>query len=224
MSSFFCLMAAVLMGVGLAGAFPGERVARAQGADNGYVDVGLILEVRDHASTNKNHRLHVTVVNHGDRTAYDVEVVVNIVHPAKVLPEGSSYFLELAYYDNVGGLLNWDVPVGVFSQGDDRYSMKWSIPELGELQRETLEVAVIHESLTRDVAFDNKFAVHGFHGKVVTSSFESTIHGGNNTARVWSYTNATNNVNYQQAGGIIQSPCQWTTPTRHRGTPSISPS
>ena len=63
-----------------------------------------------------------------------MEIVVEIVYP-----EDSSYFLAPGDYH----LINWrlEIPVGSVSQGDDRYSLKWSIPELEGLQRETLEVS-----------------------------------------------------------------------------------
>ena len=82
------LIAVVVVFVALAGAFLGERVAYAQGDDNDYVDVGLTLEAPEVPGDNVNqHDLKIIVVNHGSRTAYDVEVVVNIVDP-----EDSSHF------------------------------------------------------------------------------------------------------------------------------------
>ena len=176
----------------------GAGSAHAQGEERDYVDVGLTLEVPDHVGTSASRFLNVIVVNHGSRTAYDVEVVVNIEYP-----EDSSYFWPPDDYETIGQFL--DVPIGSVSHGDDRYSLKWSIPALGGLQRETLKVTgVRHESVTGDtVQFDNVLYPHGFFGKVSTSSFESKLHEGNNTARVWSYKSNTTTItfNFYQVTG-----------------------
>ena len=191
-------MAAVLVSAGLAGAFLGEPLAHAQGDDNDYVDVGLILEVPAEAITGANLRrkLNIIVVNHGSRTAYDVEVVVKIEYP-----EDSSYFLAPSDYHIIADLL--EIPVGSVSQGEDRYSLRWSIPTLEGGVRETLGALVMHKALTRDApeTFDNASYVHGHYGEVTTSSFESDLHKGNNTHRVWSYrTSPTGSIFYQVGG------------------------
>ena len=194
----FWLITIAAVFTAVTGAFLGERIALAQGEERDYVDVGLILEVPDHVGTSASRFLNVIVVNHGERVAYDVEVVVNIEYP-----EDSSYFWPPHDYETIGQLL--DVPIGSVSHGDDRYSLKWSIPALGGLQRETLEVkGVRHESVTGDaVQFDKVLYVHGFSGKVSTSSFESKLHTGNNTDRVWSYksNDGTTTYNFYQVSG-----------------------
>ena len=103
-------------------------------------------------------------------------------------PAGSSYFW-VPSQESVGNV----------SLENDRYSLRWSIPALGELQSETLEVKVRHQSVSGDpVTFDNNLYVHEFFGEVTTSSFESYRHTGNNTSRVWSY-------NYAQAKAFRQA-------------------
>ena len=175
-----------MAGVGLAGAFPEERVAYAQGDDNDYVDVGLTLEVRDQASVLASLvELDIIVVNHGSRTAYDVEVVVNIVYP-----EDSSHF------DRVPRV----VPVGVASLDNNERTLRWSIPSLGELQREQV-VAYVRKISSSAPAFDYRNDPHEYFGRVTTSSFQSNRHKGNDTARVWSYRTALNQDQYNQAGG-----------------------
>ena len=192
------LIAIAIVFAVLTGSVFGEHVVYAQRGDNGYVDVGLILEVPDQDVDNRDRGLNIIVVNHGSRTAYDVEVVVNIVYP-----EASSYFLAPGDYHLINPIL--EVPVGSVSQEGDRYSLKWSIPAIGGLQREALEVRVIHAALTRDtVKFDNKLYPHEHYGKVTTSSFESNLHKGNNTARVWSYSYS-GTFHYQAAGNYSVS-------------------
>ena len=191
-------LAAVIAIAVLAAAFalsaPAQAQAQGADGDNDYVDVELILEVPRQDVSNRDRGLNIIVVNHGSTTAYDVEVVVNIA-----FPEGSSYFLAPGDYDIVGRDLK--VPIGRVFQGDDIYSLKWSIPALGRLQRETLSVRVIHEALTRDIVkFDKTQYPHEHYGKVTTSSFESNLHKENNEARVWAYTYDLVSFYHQVAG------------------------
>ena len=187
-------LGALSLAISIIGAIFVPGAAQAQGEDNDHVDVGLILEVPDLRATSRR-QLDIIVVNHGSRTAYDVEVVVEIVYP-----EDSSYFLAPGDYHLLGWTL--EVPVGAVSHGDDIYSLKWSIPALGGLQRETLEVMVIHESVEiYAVEFDKSLDSHEHFGKVTTSSFESSPHKENNEARVWSYRYRLDHNYHRQAAG-----------------------
>ncbi len=180
-------------------AFSAPAQAQEPGGDNDYVDVGLTLEVPELRLASRHQILDIIVVNHGSRTAYDVEVVVRVVYPKE-----SSYFLAPGDYDQVGGAPSLEVlaPDRSVSQGDDRYSLEWSIPELGGLQRETLHAGVIHKYLSSDpIPFNKEAYPHEFEGEVTTSSFESKIHKGNNTSRVWSYSNDLLYKSQIQAGG-----------------------
>ena len=152
----------------LTGAFFAAHVAYAQeGGENDYVDVAVILEAPDDQSATTRLDLNIVVVNHGARTAYDVEVVVDIVSPAS-----SSHF-----YPPRG------VPVGSVSLENSNYRLRWSIPELGGLQREEVTVeSSIYDNV--DMTFDKRAYTHEFFGTVTTSSFDSNP--GNNTSRVWS--------------------------------------
>ena len=113
------LIAIVAVLAALTGAVLDQPFAYAQGDDNDYVDVGLTLEVPFRFDAGAYHRLKIAVVNHGSRTAYDVEAVVNLKYP-----EGSSSFSSLVDYPI-------DVPVGSISLEDDGYSLRWSISALG---------------------------------------------------------------------------------------------
>ncbi len=175
-------------------AFPGGRVARAQWDDNGYVDVGLILEAPAHtADSSAKVELEVIVVNHGSRTAYDVEVLVRVENPTL------SHFSDL---DLVGYR---EPPVGSVSLDSDQRTLRWLIPALGGVQREGFTAWVTNrdESSDAPVQFNHSLIPHEYFGEVTTSSFESELHKGNNTDRVWQYkiSTAAQNNQYDQAGG-----------------------
>ena len=188
-----CIVAAVF--AALTGALSDQHAAHAQGGDNDYVDVGLILEVPLDVSAILDRDLNIIVVNNGAKTAYDVVVDVDVLYPA-----GSSYFLAPGDYETVAALL--EVPVGSVSQGDDKYSLQWSIPALRGLQRETLAVKVIHKALTGDtVKFDKSLYPHYHYGEVTTSSFESNLRKGNNISQAWSYRYTLGDPAHRQAGG-----------------------
>ena len=110
----------------------------AQGGDNDYVDVGLILEVPDDPAALLERELDIIVVNHGSRTAYDVEVVVKIEYP-----QSSSHFHEIP-----------EVPVGRASLENSKYTLRWSIPALGGLQREEVTAEVMHKEKVTNPSFD----------------------------------------------------------------------
>ena len=175
---------------GASGAFLDQRVASAQGDNNGYVDVGLMLDIDDHVAQNGNVEIRVTVVNHGSRTAYDVEVVVNIEYPA-----------TLSHFNNEARALR--VPIGSASLDSDERTLRWSIPELRGLQGERFIawVTVEDRSSSAPVMYDHRDYPHEYFGAVTTSSFESKLHKGNNTARVWSYRTGRTLDNFHQAAG-----------------------
>ena len=156
----------------LIGAFLGGPVAYAQGMVGGYVDVELILEAPVDVQAAGAHDLNIIVVNHGTRTAYDVEVVVDVVYPSE------SRFVS-SYLPTAS-----EVPVGsVFLDGT---SFRWTIPALGGLQRRKVEALVSHEIYDGNVVVhDNSLDPHELYGAVTTASFDSNPE--NNTARIWSY-------------------------------------
>ena len=124
------------------------------------------MEVPEHADgTGHKHNLNISVVNHGSRTAYDVEVVVKIEYP-----EDSSHFKQAPA-----------VPVGNASLESNERTLKWSIPALGGLQREEVTTDVTNRNSTAPI-FDYRNYPHEHSGEVTTSSFESDLHEGNNTA------------------------------------------
>ena len=169
------VMGAALLAVVVAFAIFGAGPSHAQGAERDYVDVALILETPE--SRIPDHRdLTVIVMNLGSRTAYDVEVVVDVVKP-----ENSSLFDVLE-----------DVPIGAASIENGGYSFRWTIPELGGLQRVEVTNYVVTD---RDPVFNVEEYPHVFFGQVTTASFESGLRQGNNTDRVWSVmTNFHNSV------------------------------
>ena len=197
MNSRFRLPLFILALVALVAVFalapPGE--ARAQGADNDYVDVAVILEFRDQNSFRPE--LDIIVVNNGSRAAYDVEVVVDVVSPAV------SYF----FVNNIN-LDAPEVPVGTSSLesspgGTDEARLRWAIPVLGGLQRVEVAVDVLYSDSHGPPVFDNSLNVHEYFGEVTTASYESDRHKGNNASRVWSYRYDEGNVNrrHRQAAG-----------------------
>ena len=114
------LIAIVAVVTVLSGTFLVEPVAYAQGGEDDYVDVAVILEVPDQHSSVISRKLNIIVVNNGARTAYDVEVVVDIEYP-----------VDTGYYTSgrVDGVI--EVPVGSASLENDDRSLRWSIPALG---------------------------------------------------------------------------------------------
>ena len=147
---------------------PGKVPAHAQGGERDYVDVALVLETP--ITANRGTRdMKAIVMNLGSRTAYDVEVVVDVVKP-----ENSSYFTRTR-----------DMPIGAVSLENGGYSFRWTIPEIGELERVEVTAVVIHENVV-DPLFNKQEYPHEFYGEVTTSSFESDLRKGNNTDRAWS--------------------------------------
>ena len=155
-----------------------------------YVDLAVTLEIPDQFSQVLSQHLNIIVVNQGSRTAYDVEVVVDVENPA------------LGYYQiRFVGETAPRVPVGTSSLENAGRRLRWSIPALGGLQREEVRVYVVHKSTETGSEFDNSSIPHEYFGEVTTSSFESDIHKGNNTSRVWSYRYDEPNQKYRQAAG-----------------------
>ena len=161
----------------LAAASLGGPVAHAQGDDNDHVDVAVTLEFPDHIATSGEIPLNIVVVNHGYITAYDVEVVVNIVDP-----ENSSHF----EFRRVPPKL----PVGSARLENNGYSLRWSIPALGGLQGEEFTLNIDPVRLASEMIgpeFDDRLYPHEVSGKVTTSSFQSVLHEGNDESRAWAY-------------------------------------
>ena len=183
------IFATVLGLAAWAGAHSASSV-HAQGGDNDYVDVAVILEVAEEVTSTTSQRINIIVVNQGSRTAYDVEVTVDVVEPDK------SYYFQFETTYPV-------VPVGSASLENNARSFRWSIPALGGLQRaEISQVRVTHVHTTDPtLAFDNRSIPHEYFGEVTTSSFESHLHQGNNTSRIWSYRYSASRYYYRQAAG-----------------------
>ena len=174
--------------------YPGVGEAQGPGGENDYVDVGLTLEVVRHNVTGVGHALHIVVVNNGSRTAYDVDIVVSVESPAL------SHFVDDLAEDPLRPAEPLSLPIGSLSLESDERSLRWSIPALEGLQRVVYPVRVrTAESVTAPI-FDNSRDPHGFLGRVTTSSFESDIHKGNNTSRVWSYRHSGSGGFWQAAG------------------------
>ncbi|MDE0369817.1 MAG: fibronectin type III domain-containing protein [bacterium] len=163
---------------------PATVQAQGPAGENDYVDVAVTLEFNEE-NGGGDREVFVIVMNHGSRTAYDVEVVVDIVYPAN-----SSYWRP-----------NWvDVSVGTWalegtltpgsvgtSQGGG-YTFRWNIPELGGLERERGRLRIRNSDNPvgdPNLIFDKSLDLHEIFGEVTTSSFESEIHKGNNTDRFW---------------------------------------
>ena len=176
-------LAAVLVAV--AGVVFAPDPIHAQGGDNDYVDVGLTLEVPYNSSAIHSHDLNTIVVNNGSRTAYDVEVVLEIKYP-----DESVYRLP-------------EVPVGSASLENNGRSLRWSIPALEGLQRVEVEVDAVHldDDGLPPADYDNALIQHEHFGRVTTSSFEGDHHKGNNTSRVWGFMTNDRNKHYYQVVG-----------------------
>ena len=177
------LTAVAVVFAAFAAASLGEPVAHAQGDDNDYVDVALTLDAPDAGSGQRSYVLNIIVENHGARTAYDVEVAVNVAYP-----ENGSYLQ--------------DVEASVGSAARDGRGLRWAIPELGGLQRAEIVTRVSHNSTSAPI-FNNTSYSHEVFGDVTTSSFESNRHKGNNTDRIWSYAYhiRVNSVEFRQVAG-----------------------
>ena len=174
-----CIVAAV--SAALIVTLSDQHVAYSQGGDDDYVDVSLTLEIPN-VDAKFVHSIDIVVENKGDRPAYDVEVVLEVESPEK------SHFRNGSQPPVGTVLFGDDVPWD--DQGAGR-SLRWIIPELGGKQREVFNTGVTHKvpsgATPPPPLFDNETYVHAFSGRVTTSSFESNLHKGNNTSRVWSY-------------------------------------
>ena len=149
----------------------GPDPLHAQGNENDHVDVAMTLEYPDEQG---NFRaIDIIVMNHGARTAYDVEVVVHIVSP-----ENATYFRTPLP----------DVRVGIASIENNGYSYRWRIHALTGLQREIIKPLPMYSfdaSPTDRDPFDKRLYPHQFFAEVATSSFERDLHKENNTDRIW---------------------------------------
>ena len=117
-----CIVAAVFAAA--TGNLFDRHAAYAQGSDEGYVDVGLILDMPDHPAQNWQQILAIIVVNQGSITAHDVEVVVSIEYPATL-----SHFHDEPVRDIISRDLAY-VPIGSLSLDDDERTLRWTIPAL----------------------------------------------------------------------------------------------
>ena len=163
------LALAIVMGGAI---FPTDPI-HAQGDDNDYVDVAVMLEAPETITAGLTHELNIIVVNRGARTAYDVEVVVNVVSPEL------SMFRTFPRVGAIGHSMSLE---------NDGRTLRWSIPALGGLQREEVVARVTHKTTgSQTPLYDNSDLPHELSGEVTTSSFESNVHQENNTDRVWTY-------------------------------------
>ena len=161
-------LTALLLLAALAAALVFSPPAHAQDDEDYYVDVALILEASEFSLPN-NRSLKIIVKNLGSRTAYDVEVVVNIV-----MPTNSTFFPSVP-----------KVPIGTASLGEGGYSFSWTIPELRGYQRVEVDRTYRTHSTSAPV-FNEEEYPHLLEGEVETASFESDLRKGNNSDRVWS--------------------------------------
>ncbi|MXX92332.1 MAG: hypothetical protein F4Y63_02615 [Chloroflexi bacterium] len=143
--------------------------------------MAVILEAPDDEDTHFGLNLDIVVVNHGSRTAYDVEVVVDVVHPT-----ASGYFNTHRDAEAI------KVPVGSWSRENSNYRLRWTIPALGGLQREEFTTEIVTRETTSP-AFDKRKYTHEFFGEVTTSSVDRNP--GNNTSRVWSVPYSAGSLN-----------------------------
>ena len=162
--------------------------AQGPGGDKDYVDVELTLEwfneLGKYYQPATDRYLDIIVMNHGSRTAYDVEVVVDIVYPTNTVS------IERPSVVPIGGVsMEGTPPAGSSGASNgDGYSLRWTIPALPGLARKSLRV----EGRVRDFdlteipnveLFDERQSPLEFFGEVTTSSFD--LHQGNNTDRLW---------------------------------------
>ena len=185
-------LAAILFAVivGFASSVAGQ--IHAQVGELDYVDVALTLEVPDQHNSVSDQDLDIIVVNNGLRTAYDVEVVVDVVSPDR------SHYAIISTIT----LVYADVPVGTSSAENNERTFRWSIPALGPLQREEVQVKVNHRDQKPDAMdreWDHHKIPHEYFGEVTTASYDSNP--GNNTSRVWSYLSGEAQEEYKQAHG-----------------------
>ena len=188
------LIAMIAVFAVLPGASRDEPVAYAHHGENrDYVDVGLTLEVPEDDASAGAHKVHVIVVNHGTRTAYDVVVDVSV---ETLKPLGQTGTLTQSFFslDLRGGT---EAPVGHISvgeTGDGKSTFRWTIPRLHGLQREVVIPVVDHATN------DNEGKVHKISGTVTTTSFQSDIHKENDDFEVWTYAQNTRNTEFIQVG------------------------
>ena len=94
----------------LTGGLLGGPAAYAQGEEGDYVDVGIFLEVQHYITAGAVHQLDVVVVNNWTRTAYDVEVVLDVEYregSRSQLPGASALPVGSATLD--GTALRWTI-------------------------------------------------------------------------------------------------------------------
>ena len=178
------VLVSLLVSVGGLVAVPSSTYA--QGGDNDYVDVAVMLEVPDTITASVSHDLNIIVVNRGARTAYDVEVVVKVVSPEESMFRTESQPRATRR---------------IVSLENDGRTLRWSIPALGGLQREEVAAKVTHSITGPPTPYDNTNLPHELSGEVTTSSFESDLHQENNTDRVWTYEYTRSHTSFREVLG-----------------------
>ncbi len=187
------LIAVIAVFAVLAGAFRDGPVAHAHhGEDRDYVDVSLTLEVPEDPQSSGTHEVHIIVVNHGTRTAYDVVVEVD-VETLKPLGQTESQIQSLFTLEGIGTRAV-RVPVGRISV--DGTSFRWTIPELRGMQRVVVIPRVRH--FGGSGVYNNRLKVHKISGTVSTASFQSDTHKENDSSQVWTYAHNTRNIYFIQ--------------------------
>ena len=202
-------VAALLCLVAAAATFTGSDAASAEGGDEEYVDVAMALEFRNTSGLEYQHsvgilppRLTVVVMNHGTLTAYDVEVVVDIVYPKNTVAFYPQFSSKSPVRIGSVSLLD-ATPAGTdIAQEGAGYSLRWTIPALPGLAYEEFTIRAITSA--RDTTqtpfveiFDEDHSPFEFFGEVTTSSFDR--HEDNNTDRLWAQATTTNTLNPRHA-------------------------
>ncbi len=180
MTRRFLSVAVLTLCAALAAVVSGLGHVQAQEGDNDYVDVELVLEVQDTIHAGSGFEFDIIVVNNGSRTAYDVEAVVDVEYP-------EASYVQLFEEVDVGS---------TFREGT---SLRWSIPELGGLQRADVVASVIYFDYLNGVLFDHSAYPHQIFGEVTTSSFDSN--SGNESDRVWAYNYSLNTNSVREVTG-----------------------
>ena len=178
------------------------------------VDVALTMEylgatwtdprngIRRIGTSGSNRKMDVTVMNLGTRTAYDVEVVVDIVKP-----ENSLWFQVPSV--PIGRITSMGVatPAGTTSaSAGGGYSIHWLIPELpGQASAKFEASARVYDAdISKNPSVQTVNVSHDsmeFFGKVTTSSFERDDRKGNNSQRIWAHVTAAVSDNSYPAYG-----------------------
>ena len=196
-------VAALLCLVAAAATATGPDPASAEGGDEEYVDVAMALEWRNDLGHHNQSGsvLTVIVMNHGTKSAYDVEVAVDIVYPTNTV-----YFQRLQGSNVPMGSVSMErtPPAGTVGARDGGgYSLRWTIPALPGLAYAELKANAVRfgyevtdQGNEGDEIWDESQSPFKFSGEVTTSSFD--FHKGNNTDRIWVESQSTHHDRYAQ--------------------------